>query len=227
MKRYIKSSTNNFDNVMTLSELLSNVNMEVVFVDTFSVYNRSAIEGSTRIDYNQCSDARLLRLDESEIHSINDIQTLIRIAKLSSDLLTPTQQAFVDKELRKKVIISKSDVKAILEDLKSKRFAYFMPNHRDNEDFLQDNGISPDDALYAVQHLTIGDYVANTTNIIPKYYGDELIIFEPKRALPLRNGNTLKDVIIYIKIDLDKSLKDGVYLISFHSTNREDRKPYK
>lgn len=227
MKRYIKSSTINFDNVMTLSELIANVNMQVVFVDTSSVYNRSAIEGSTDIDYSEYSDTELLELDKSEIHNIDDIQTLVRIGKLSPNLLTRSQRFVVTEEFKKKIIISKSDVKAILEDLKSKRFAYFMPNHRDNEDFLQDNGISPDDALYAVQHLTIGDYVANTTNIIPKYYGDELIIFEPKRALPLRNGNTLKDVIIYIKIDLDKSLKDGVYLISFHSTNREDRKPYK
>lgn len=227
MVRYIKSVHSNSPNYMTLCDLIGDAKMQVVFVDELNIYNRSAIEGSTNVDYSAYSDSELLDLDDEERRKIDDVQTIVRLAKLNPKLLTPGQKTIADDEFWKKVITPKSNVKKILSDLKTKTVAYFMPGYDENDSFLESNGISADDALYAVQHLSIGDYVANTTNTIPKYYGDELIIFEPTRALPLKNGGKISNTIIYMKIDLDKSKNKGVYLISFHPTNYEDYKPYK
>ena len=225
MKLYIRSSESN-DSAMRLSDLLSQVDMSVVFVDDFNLYNRTSIECSATENYNDYTDEELANLDKSELSQISDVQTLMRIGKINRKLLTPAQKAIVDKAYENKVIILKPDVKNILNDFKQKTYAAFMPYSK-NKGFLQQYGITPYDALYAIQHLTVGDYVANTQNIIPTYYGDELIIFEPTRALPLKNGDTISNVIIYIKVDLDLSKGDGVYLISFHDTDTEDYKPYK
>lgn len=226
MKRYIRSSNASNNEVMQLSDLLSQVDMRVVIVDDFSLFNRGAIECSEIENYNEYSDAELAQLNQSEVSQIKDIQILMRIGKLNRKLLTPAQKLLVIKEYEKKVIVAESTVKYILNDLKQKSYVSFMP-YKENEGFMKKYGITPDDALYAIQHLTVGDYVNNTKNKIPTYYGDELIIFEPTRSLPLKNGNRLTGVIIYIKVDLDLSNGDGVYLISFHDTDREDNKPYK
>ena len=225
MKLYIRSSESN-DNVMQLSELLSQIDMNVVFVDDFSLYNRASIECSATENYNDYTDEELAALDKSEVNQITDVKTLMRIGKINRKLLTPAQKLIVTKEYERKAEAPKDTVKFILNDLRQKKYAAFMPYSK-NFGFMQKYGITPDDALYAVQHLTIGDYVADTQNVLPTYYGDKLIIFEPTRALPLKNGGKITNVIIYIKIDLDLSKGDGVYLISFHDTDTEDHKPYK
>lgn len=226
MKRYIKSVNDERDETSALYDIISVGGMKVVFVDSFNSNIISAVYGSINPDYSTYTDDELKELDIEEIHKIKDTQTIIRIAKINRKLLSPAQKLITDKQFREKEILSKNIVKAILADLKTKHHAYFMPDNGENESFIEANDISTEDALYAVQHLTIGDYVSNTTNFLPQYYGDDLIIFEPTRALPLKNGNVLRNTIIYIKIDLDLSKKKGVYLISFHSTDHEDYKPY-
>lgn len=226
MKRYIKSAKYDIDDIITIYDLISDVRMRVIFVDSLDATNHLTIQGSVYTEYADLSDEELIHLSEAEIHKIKDTKTIVRIAKINRFLLSEAQRTIAETEFWNKTIITKDAVKSILADLRTKKVAYFMPDNSENESFIEDNGISAEDALYAIQHLTVGDYVANTTNTIPKYYGDELIIFEPTRALPLKNGGVIRDTIIYIKIDLNRSKKTGAYLISFHSTKHEDRKPY-
>lgn len=78
-----------------------------------------------------------------------------------------------------------------------------------------------------LKQLTISDYVYTTESDSANYRGDELIVFEPAHDLISRkNGVVLKNVVIYMKIDKTESNEDQTVLVSFHSAEFEDDKPY-
>ena len=78
-----------------------------------------------------------------------------------------------------------------------------------------------------LKQLTISDYVYTTESDSANYKGDELIVFEPAHDLISRkNGIVLKNVVIYMKIDKTASNEDQTVLVSFHSAEFEDDKPY-
>lgn len=78
-----------------------------------------------------------------------------------------------------------------------------------------------------LKQLTISDYVCTTESDSANYKGDELIVFEPVHDLVSRkNGVALKNVVIYMKIDKTESNEDETVLVSFHSAEFEDDKPY-
>ena len=78
-----------------------------------------------------------------------------------------------------------------------------------------------------LKQLTISDYVYTTESDSANYKGDELIVFEPVHDLVSRkNGVVLKNVVIYMKIDKTESNEDQTVLVSFHSAEFEDAKPY-
>ena len=78
-----------------------------------------------------------------------------------------------------------------------------------------------------LKQLTISDYVYTTESDSSNYKGDELIVFEPVHDLVSRkNGVVLKNVVIYMKIDKTESNEDQTVLVSFHSAEFEDDKPY-
>lgn len=78
-----------------------------------------------------------------------------------------------------------------------------------------------------LKQLTISDYVYTTESDSANYKGDELIVFEPVHDLISRkNGVVLKNVVIYMKIDKTESNEDQAVLVSFHSAEFEDDKPY-
>ena len=78
-----------------------------------------------------------------------------------------------------------------------------------------------------LKQLTISDYVYTTESDSANYKGDELIVFEPVHDLISRkNGVVLKNVVIYMKIDKTESNEDQTVLVSFHSAEFEDAKPY-
>lgn len=78
-----------------------------------------------------------------------------------------------------------------------------------------------------LKQLTISDYVYTTESDSANYKGDELIVFEPVHDLVSRkNGVVLKNVVIYMKLDKTESNEDQTVLVSFHSAEFEDDKPY-
>lgn len=78
-----------------------------------------------------------------------------------------------------------------------------------------------------LKQLTISDYVYTTESDSADYKGDELIVFEPVHDLISRkNGVVLKNVVIYMKMDKTESNEDQTVLVSFHSAEFEDAKPY-
>lgn len=78
-----------------------------------------------------------------------------------------------------------------------------------------------------LKQLTVSDYVYTTKSDSANYRGDELIVFEPVHDLISRkNGVVLKNVVIYMKIDKTESNEDQTVLVSFHSAEFEDDKPY-
>lgn len=78
-----------------------------------------------------------------------------------------------------------------------------------------------------LNQLTISDYVYTSESDSANYKGDELIVFEPVHDLISRkNGVVLKNVVIYMKIDKTESNEDQTVLVSFHSAEFEDDKPY-
>lgn len=78
-----------------------------------------------------------------------------------------------------------------------------------------------------LKQLTISDYVYTTESDSANYKGDELLVFEPVHDLISRkNGVVLKNVVIYMKIDKTESNEDQTVLVSFHSAEFEDDKPY-
>ena len=78
-----------------------------------------------------------------------------------------------------------------------------------------------------LNQLTVSDYVYTTESDSANYKRDELIVFEPVHDLVSRkNGVVLKNVVIYMKIDKTESNEDETVLVSFHSAEFEDDKPY-
>lgn len=222
MKKYIRANTRP---VIRLEDAITD-NVVVVICDDVFRYNRSVINASTLYDYTKFSTEQLLAKDDEFIHGITDEDTLVRIAKEDSSRLSESQLFIVKQLCKSDYRVDKKSVKEILEILKTKKRAAYFPTKK-NEKFLAEHDVSTDDMLYAVQHLTVGDYVAHKTDYIEEYIDDVLIVFEPTRKLPLKNGGTIENTIIYLKIDIDQSDGSTVFLLSFHDTNREDYKPYK
>lgn len=223
MKRYIRS---NMDDTIHLSDILTD-KVRIIFMTNVLDFDIRDIKAATDSKYLYTDAKKLLKLSDEEIHGINDIETLVAIGRLDIDRLSEAQKLVVNKELAKTVVIDKSDVKAVLELIKSKRHAAYMPEVDKNEDFAEQYDVSSDDMLRYVQKLTVGDYVKSTRNYISKYYGDSLMIFEPTRAMKLDKGITLH-MCIYIKIDIEASLGTTVFSISFHEAEHPaEYKPYK
>lgn len=218
MKRYIRSDTEN--GYIHLADILTN-NVRIVFVTDVSDFDIRDITAASNPEYLYTNPHDLLNLSDDEIHQITDIETLVGIGRLDIDRLSPAQKAKVKQELEKTVIIDKSDVKAVLELIKNKRRASYMPEVDKNEDFAEKYDVSSDDMLHYIQKLTVGDYIKSTRNYISKYYGDSLMIFEPSRAMQLDNGDTLH-MRIYIKVDIEASLGTTVFSVSFHESDKQD-----
>lgn len=137
-----------------------------------------------------------------------------------------------DKNSRIRRIESSSDIAEFLNDMK-KAPMLFIERSAKNSEFLKlyktlsGKLFDVSTAKELLKQLTISDYVYTTESDSANYKGDELIIFEPVHGLISRkNGVVLKNVVIYMKIDKTESNEDQTVLVSFHSAEFEDDKPY-
>lgn len=143
-----------------------------------------------------------------------------------------TEKTSQDKNSRIRRIESSADIEEFLDDMK-KAPILFIERSAKNSAFLRlyktlsGKLFDVSTAKELLKQLTISDYVYTTESDSASYKGDELIVFEPVHDLISRkNGVVLKNVVIYMKIDKTESNEDQTVLVSFHSAEFEDDKPY-
>lgn len=143
-----------------------------------------------------------------------------------------TEKTSQDKNSRIRRIESSTDVAEFLNDMK-KAPMLFIERSAKNSEFLKlyktlsGKLFDVSTAKELLNQLTVSDYVYTTESDSANYKGDELIVFEPVHDLVSRkNGVVLKNVVIYMKIDKTESNEDETVLVSFHSAEFEDDKPY-
>lgn len=143
-----------------------------------------------------------------------------------------TEKTLQDKNSRIRRIESSADIAEFLNDMK-KAPMLFIERSAKNSAFLKlyktlsGKLFDVSTAKELLKQLTISDYSYTTESDSANYKGDELIVFEPVHDLISRkNGVVLKNVVIYMKIDKTESNEDQTVLVSFHSAEFEDDKPY-
>lgn len=143
-----------------------------------------------------------------------------------------TEKASQAKNSRTRRIEPSTDIAEFLNSMK-KAPMLFIERSAKNSAFLQlyktlaGKLFDVSTAKEFLKQLTISDYVYTTESDSANYKGDELIVFEPVHDLVSRkNGVVLKNVVIYMKIDKTESNEDETVLVSFHSAEFEDDKPY-
>lgn len=143
-----------------------------------------------------------------------------------------SKKASQDKDSRIRRIEPSADIEEFLNSMK-KAPMLFIERSAKNSAFLKlyktlsGKLFDVSTAKELLKQLTISDYVYTTESDSANYKGDELIVFEPVHDLVSRkNGVVLKNVVIYIKIDKTESNEDQTVLVSFHSAEFEDAKPY-
>ena len=181
-------------------------------------YNRACFEGDELSDYNYCSDSKLLALDDYDIHGIINIEALVRIAQLDSSRLTEEQLRAAENKLKDKVIIDSSDVNFILDIIKSSKITACIPS---KDSFYWNKDYSIDDIVAALHDLTEADYVANPDDITPKYIGDIVLTFKPKRQLNICNITKISNPTIQIKVDTDRRYYDTLVLMTIKDSDNQ------
>ena len=120
--------------------------------------------------------------------------------------------------------ISKEEVQSILSKLSGCEDIHQEDYYKTNK-FLKQNSLTLQDCLEIIHKLKVSDYYANTKSTNKDHLDNELIIFEPE-VIKLDSGKEFKDLVLYIKIDLDETTNDAVALVSIHRGS-QDKLPYK
>lgn len=217
MKKYIRAAETL---EIHLADILTD-NVRIIFVSDMSDYNIREITAATNSDYEFISERMLRKMSEEQLAEITDPDTLVRLGRMDYQLLTPGQKLIAYKYLSSKVLVEERDVKAVLNLIQSKKHATYVLTDK-NEEFVEKYDISADDMLKVVKTLKYSNYKSATRNYIPDFYGDTLLIFRTNKNTPLGIGTLPAGTDIYIKIDIEASLKTTVLLISFHEAGMFD-----
>lgn len=172
-----------------------------------------------------------------EIWVVDDVRncsaSIAAAAEAAEDIQGPEpEKASQAKSSRIRRIEPSADIAEFLNSMK-KAPMLFIERSAKNSAFLQlyktlaGKLFDVSTAKEFLKQLTISDYVYTTESDSANYKRDELIVFEPVHDLVSRkNGVVLKNVVIYMKIDKTESNEDETVLVSFHSAEFEDDKPY-
>ena len=109
---------------------------------------------------------------------------------------------------------SRKQLRNILQQIKDCDDIYFI-GRECYDNFLSKYNLKQRDCRYIIKALNIEDYYKNTRSRNWDYFGNDIIIFR-KKDIELPNGNTIKDVSVYIKLDISQSNNDLIAVISFH-----------
>ena len=166
------------------------------------------------LDMLSMSNENLLNLPEEQLHQIDNLELLDRIAKLDQTKLSTAQLQKLRKAYKEKVIIKEEDVKQLLEQLKQCDRLFIAPTSKNNN-FLQEHNLYVEDCLEILHQLEVTDYYASTKSINLNNLGHDLIIFE-KDSITLKDNRKLGLLVIYIKLDLTNSNNNIAVAVSFH-----------
>ena len=176
------------------------------------------------LDMLSMSNENLLNLSEEQLHQIDNLELLDRIAKLDSTKLSTAQLKKLRKAYKEKVIIKEEDVKQLLEQLKQCDRLFITPAPKNNN-FLKEHNLYVKECLEILHQLEVADYCASTKSINLNNLGHDLIIFE-KDSVTLKDNQKLGPLIIYIKLDLTGLSDSIVVAVSFHEALGLNKQPY-
>lgn len=109
---------------------------------------------------------------------------------------------------------SRKQLRNILQQIKDCDDIYFI-SRECYDNFLSKYNLKQRDCRYIIKALNIEDYYKNTRSRNWDYFGNDVIIFR-KKDIELPNGNIIKNVSVYIKLDISQSNNDLIAVISFH-----------
>lgn len=193
---------------------------------------KKLIRSSTTAMYSTQITPKIL-----EIWIVDDVRNCSASVAAADESVENTQEpeskkASQDKDFRIRRIEPSADIAEFLNCIK-KAPMLFIERSAKNSAFLKlyktlsGKLFDVSTAKELLKQLTISDYAYTTESDSANYSGDELIVFEPVHDLISRkNGVVLKNVVIYMKIDKTESNEDQTVLVSFHSAEFEDDKPY-
>ena len=193
-------------------------------IDIHFINNELTEELENEIDMLDWTDDLLLSLSKDKIHKITNINLLDKIAKLDKTKLSIDQITLLQKEYAKKYIVDKEDINYLLNVFK-KCNRYRIVDRTINANTKDENDLIAEDYIKILHNLKLQDYVANTKNYTYRNLGDELIIFNPS-IIKIEN-KIFKNMLIYIKLNIDETNKENtIVAVSFHTTAKEEPKPY-
>ena len=173
------------------------------------------------------SDEQFLKVSDTTLNNVKNVEVLDRLARLDKTRLTPEQLKILEDEYKNKYIVDKDDVQKFLDEIKKCDNIVIVPTAK-NQKFIRENKLTSNDCLSIIHGLDIKDYYRNTKSFIYKNLGNKLIIFEPKDVV-LSDGRNLGDLVIYVKLDIDDSTNSTVSAVSIHNSdeNKQNDLPYK
>lgn len=175
------------------------------------------------------TDEQLQQLSVQDISNFTNTELLNRLARIDRSKLTLQQRNLLKASNKNKFIIDEQDVVDLIAKLKAcKRISYSGQHVKTNSFALDSNGdFREDDCRNIIKNLKLADYVSSGYSDNDLYLGNNIIIFEPRVNWKANNGMIFKNLLLYVKLDMDLTNNVVVALISLHDTNKEDLHPYK
>ena len=224
----------NMEKEIHLKDILDKKDIDIIYVYndikdahfnlTDSLEEDTDTDVFNELDMLSMSNENLLNLSEEQLHQIDNLELLDRIAKLDSTKLSTAQLKKLRKAYKEKVIIKEEDVKQLLEQLKQCDRLFITPAPKNNN-FLKEHNLYVKECLEILHQLEVADYCASTKSINLNNLGHDLIIFE-KDSVTLKDNQKLGPLIIYIKLDLTGLSDSIVVAVSFHEALGLNKQPY-
>ena len=146
----------------------------------------------------------------ARIEIVRDARTYHSYGNQVSEGISSSDESRIADEYSK----SRKQLRNILQQIKDCDDIYFI-GRECYDNFLSKYNLKQRDCRYVIKALNIEDYYKNTRSRNWDYFGNDIIIFR-KKDIELPNGNIIKDVSVYIKLDISQSNNDLIAVISFH-----------
>ena len=174
------------------------------------------------------TDEQLSELSSIEIKKFTNTELLNRLARIDNSKLSLAQRNLLKQANKDKFVVDKADVVDLLAKLKAcKRISYSGQHVKTNSFALDSNGdFREDDCRNIIKGLKLGDYVSHGYSDHDGFLGNNIVIFEPRVTWRASNGAVFRNLLVYVKLDIDLTNNVAVALISLHDTNKEDSHPY-
>jgi len=234
MKKLVYAT--NSDNTIHFTDLFNDISA-IVYVDDINEQEAVFGAGYYETDYSQYSDNDFLELTKEEAQEIDNLYAIYKINQLNPSLLSQKQKRDLAKMYRLdtdskdrqgwKIYMDDTDVQKILDMMKKhdKVYGPFPRYDEPHKNFAEEHNLAlrPSDYLHIVHSLTLEECRIETPyktfSFADKYPGHELIVFNVRKNFTLKNGDSIGNFKVYIKIDLSRTQgddKNPIVLVSFH-----------